>query len=53
MAADLGVVIDVNDDGVVDEKDYKIIKDNMMGILSSNLPGSSGFGAGFLLGLRY
>lgn len=53
IAADLGVVVDVNDDGVVDEKDYKIIKDNMKDILSNNLPSSSGFGTGFLLGLRY
>jgi len=43
---------DFNRDGVVDRDDGRIAYAKAMEILKFNLPGGSGFGAGFVGGLR-
>ena len=44
--------LDVNGDGVVDEKDAEAALDKIYKVASFNMPGGGGFAAGFLLGLR-
>ena len=47
------VVMDVNKDGVVDEKDFFAAKAKAVGFLSSALPSAGGLSAGIMLGLKY
>merc|ERR1712071_695522 len=51
MNADFNQMMDVNNDGNVDEKDAKQISDKVMEVLSYNIPAGSGFGAGFIMGV--
>eukprot|EP00918_Siedleckia_nematoides_P053196 GHVU01116188.1.p1 GENE.GHVU01116188.1~~GHVU01116188.1.p1 ORF type:complete len:162 (-),score=23.27 GHVU01116188.1:687-1172(-) len=44
--------LDLNEDGVVDEKDLFDAKNRLMKMLGYGMPGAGGFGTGFLLGIR-
>jgi hypothetical protein len=46
------VVLDVNKDGKVDEKDIYAAKAKAVGFLSSAVPSAAGLSAGIMLGLR-
>jgi uncharacterized membrane protein (Fun14 family) len=43
---------DVNHDGKVDEQDLQMIYQKTLQVLTYNIPGGAGFGAGFIGGLR-
>ena len=45
-------VLDVNNDGKIDEKDLFAAKAKAVGFLSSTVPSAAGLGAGIMLGLR-
>ncbi|CAM9113458.1 unnamed protein product [Choristocarpus tenellus] len=44
--------LDQNNDGKIDKEDYKIGYDKLMEVLTFNLPAGSGFGVGFISGVR-
>ena len=46
------IVLDVNKDGKIDEKDLYAAKAKAVGFLSSAVPSAAGLGAGIMLGLR-
>ena len=46
------IVLDVNKDGKIDEKDLYAAKAKAVGFLSSTVPSAAGLGAGIMLGLR-
>ena len=52
IQSDVEDVLDVNDDGVVDEKDVFVMKEKMMDVLTFNMAGGSGFASGFWGGFR-
>eukprot|EP00565_Helicotheca_tamesis_P002787 CAMPEP_0185731346 /NCGR_PEP_ID=MMETSP1171-20130828/12651_1 /TAXON_ID=374046 /ORGANISM="Helicotheca tamensis, Strain CCMP826" /LENGTH=228 /DNA_ID=CAMNT_0028400597 /DNA_START=76 /DNA_END=762 /DNA_ORIENTATION=+ len=45
-------LLDLNDDGKIDKEDVNILSDKVMEVISYNVPGGSGFAAGFVGGLR-
>jgi uncharacterized membrane protein (Fun14 family) len=45
--------VDPNGDGSVSKAQLKVLFDKAMKVLKYNLPSSSGFAVGFLLGLTY
>ena len=45
-------ILDLNKDGIVDDKDRKVATDKMMEILQTGLPSGGGFAIGFVGGLR-
>lgn len=49
---DVENLLDLNDDGRIDAKDGEIAYNQIMKVLQFNLPGGSGFAAGFVGGLR-
>jgi uncharacterized membrane protein (Fun14 family) len=49
---DFNRALDVNQDGVVDEKDMSLAYEYTMKKLTLNLPAGCGFAAGFVGGLR-
>eukprot|EP00586_Coscinodiscus_wailesii_P017629 CAMPEP_0172503892 /NCGR_PEP_ID=MMETSP1066-20121228/173430_1 /TAXON_ID=671091 /ORGANISM="Coscinodiscus wailesii, Strain CCMP2513" /LENGTH=209 /DNA_ID=CAMNT_0013279823 /DNA_START=173 /DNA_END=802 /DNA_ORIENTATION=- len=49
---DLTNILDMNNDGKVDEEDAKELMDKVVEVLSFNLPAGSGFGVGFVGGVR-
>jgi uncharacterized membrane protein (Fun14 family) len=49
---DVENLLDLNDDGRVDGKDGELAYNHVMKVLQFNLPGGSGFAAGFVGGLR-
>ena len=52
IQSDFEKALDLNKDGKVDKDDAKIASDKVMEVLQYNLPAGSGFGAGFLAGIR-
>ena len=46
------IVLDVNNDGKIDEKDLYAAKAKAVGFLSSTVPSAAGLGAGIMMGLR-
>eukprot|EP00593_Proboscia_inermis_P011100 CAMPEP_0171302934 /NCGR_PEP_ID=MMETSP0816-20121228/12413_1 /TAXON_ID=420281 /ORGANISM="Proboscia inermis, Strain CCAP1064/1" /LENGTH=228 /DNA_ID=CAMNT_0011781809 /DNA_START=12 /DNA_END=698 /DNA_ORIENTATION=+ len=52
MNKDFSKALDMNEDGVVDELDIRKGYGKIMDVLEFNVPAGSGFGAGFLMGLR-
>ena len=49
---DFNKLLDVDNDGEVSEKDAKQIAEKIMDVVSYNIPAGSGFGAGFIMGVR-
>lgn len=47
------VVLDVNKDGKIDQKDFFAAKAKAVGFLSSALPSAGGLSAGIMLGIKY
>lgn len=45
-------MMDLNADGKVDIEDGKLVYEKVLAVAGANLPAGSGFGAGFLGGLR-
>ena len=52
VQSDLYSVVDQNNDGKVDAKDLIAFWKNFQTMMTTNLPSSSGFAAGFLLGFK-
>ena len=52
ISRDFNNMLDLNDDGVIDQKDGEIVYTKVMKVLQYNMPAGSGFAAGFLGGLR-
>lgn len=49
---DVESLLDLNQDGTVDRSDGELAYDKLMSVLQFNLPGGSGFAAGFVGGIR-
>jgi uncharacterized membrane protein (Fun14 family) len=49
---DMERILDLDQDGKVDEMDIRIVYNKIRNILEYNLPAGGGFAAGFLGGLR-
>jgi uncharacterized membrane protein (Fun14 family) len=49
---DVESLLDLNQDGKVDRSDGELAYDKLMSVLQFNLPGGSGFAAGFVGGIR-
>jgi len=52
MKKDFENLLDLNDDGKIDKEDIDILSETVMKVLSYNVPGGSGFAAGFVGGIR-
>ena len=52
MKEDMENLLDFNKDGKIDHNDAKVGMDEIQKVLEFGLPAGSGFGAGFLGGLR-
>ena len=52
MGRDFKKIFDLNNDGKVDEEDGRQIYNKVMEVLTYNIPAGSGFGAGFIAGVR-
>jgi uncharacterized membrane protein (Fun14 family) len=48
----MGGYLDLNHDGIVDGEDVSLLYKKLMKILEFNLPAGSGFGAGFISGVK-
>lgn len=49
---DISDMMDVNDDGKVDEQDVKIMYEKVLDVVSFNMPAGGGFTGGFLAGMK-
>eukprot|EP00923_Selenidium_pygospionis_P043478 GHVN01075043.1.p1 GENE.GHVN01075043.1~~GHVN01075043.1.p1 ORF type:complete len:142 (+),score=10.20 GHVN01075043.1:148-573(+) len=49
---DIQNTLDINNDGVVDQKDFKVLSDQAMRVLAKGLPSTAGFSLGLYYGLR-
>lgn len=49
---DISNMLDVNDDGKIDEKDAQIMYEKVLDVIGFNMPAGSGFGGGFLAGVK-
>lgn len=52
IQSDFEKALDLNKDGKVDKEDGKIAYDKVMSVLQYSLPAGSGFGGGFIAGVR-
>lgn len=52
LKKDVEKVLDRNNDGIVDKDDLTIVSNEVIDILSTNIPSGSGFMAGFVGGIR-
>ncbi len=52
ISDDVKNLLDLNNDGNVDEKDGQCLYTKLMEILTYNIPAGSGLGAGFIAGTR-
>jgi uncharacterized membrane protein (Fun14 family) len=52
LKKDVEKILDLNDDGKINREDQLLVAEKLMKVLQYNLPGGSGFVAGFVGGLR-
>jgi uncharacterized membrane protein (Fun14 family) len=53
LRQDVEKMLDLDQDGTIDQKDATVIYNKILTILQFNLPAGGGFAAGFVGGLRY
>eukprot|EP00922_Rhytidocystis_sp_ex-Travisia-forbesii_P063937 GHVS01095085.1.p1 GENE.GHVS01095085.1~~GHVS01095085.1.p1 ORF type:complete len:157 (-),score=38.15 GHVS01095085.1:393-863(-) len=49
---DVQNAFDINKDGQVDHKDFQMLKQKLLHVLTWGMPSAAGFGTGFVLGLK-
>ena len=52
LRRDVYKLLDLNDDGVFDDGDVRVASDKIMDVVSFGVPSGTGFGVGFLGGMR-